>query len=154
MKPELVSQFQLIKELDKLLATLQGSELVTVIKRMKAVGEQLDALDVISKSLQADYDKLRLFDIPNTMAEDDLTSIKGEFGRCTLTSDLNVSVKDRAKLHEWLEDSGNGDMIVPTVNYQTLKAFCKEQMRKEDGELPDETIVVTTPFSRAVIYKS
>lgn len=152
MNHELVSQFQLIKQLDTELAQLNDSSLIVLIKRMKNIGAQLDALDVISKSLRSEYDKLRLFDIPSTMAEDDLTSVKGEFGRCTLTSDLNVSASDKQGLHKWLEETGNGGLIVPTVNYQTLKAFCKEQMI--NGEELPEDIIKVSPFSRAVIYRN
>lgn len=127
-------------------------ELVKLILQMKSIGEELDAIDEARKPIQAEYDKLRLFDIPNAMAEDDLTSIKGEFGRCTLTADLSVSTPDKLALHKWLKDTGNESLIVPTVNAQTLKAFVKEQLRNGE-ELPEE-IMKISPFSRAVIYKN
>lgn len=129
-----------------------NEQLMTLIKKMKEIGEELDAIDEARKPIQAEYDKLRLFDIPNMMAEDELTSLKGEFGRCTLTADLSVSVKDKVSLHKWLEEGGNGSLIIPTVNAQTLKAFVKEQLRNGE-ELPEEILKIS-PFSRAVIYKS
>lgn len=131
---------------------MPNQTLMDLILKMKAIGEELDAIDEARKPIQAEYDKLRLFDIPNTMAEDDLTSIKGEFGRCTLTADLSVSTPDKVALHQWLKDTGNESLIVPTVNAQTLKAFVKEQLR--NGEQLPEEIMKISPFSRAVIYKN
>lgn len=121
-----------------------------LIEEMKSLGDRLDALDAEKKPLQAEYDRLRLEAIPSAFAEEDITSVTGGFGRCTLTSDLYVSAPNKQALHEWLESSGNGDLIQPTVNAQTLKAFVKEQMKAET-ELPDGLLKVT-PFSRAVIY--
>ena len=126
------------------------SQLTNLIEEMQSLGDRLDALDAEKKPLQAEYDRLRLEAIPSAMAEEDITSMTGGFGRCTLTSDLYVSAPDKAALHEWLESSGNGDLIQPTVNAQTLKAFCKEQL-KNDFDFPDGLLKLT-PFSRAVIY--
>lgn len=126
------------------------SELTDLIDQMKDLGEQLDALEEQRKPLQKEYDRLRLEAIPSAMAEEDITSLTGGFGRCTLTSDLYVSSPNKQGLHEWLEQTGNEALIQPTVNAQSLKAFCKEQMRKGE-ELPDGILKVT-PFSRAVIY--
>lgn len=133
---------------------MSAESLNALIARMKLLGEQLDDLEDQRKPIQKEYEQLRLELIPSAMAEEDITSIKGGFGRCTLTSDLYVSVLEGKKqaLHSWLEENGHEAMIQPTVNAQTLKAFCKEQM-KEGNELPEEVLKVT-PFSRAVIYRS
>lgn len=126
-------------------------DLIAAINKMKQLKAELDEIDEYRKALQAEYDKCRLHEIPNMMAEnDDLRSITGEFGRCTLTSDLSVKVKDKIELHKWLEDSGNGSLIVPTVNAQTLKAFVKEQLQR--GEQLPEEILAISPFVRAVLY--
>lgn len=126
-------------------------DLIAAINKMKQLKAELDEIDEYRKALQAEYDRYRLHEIPNAMAEnDDLRSITGEFGRCTLTSDLSVKVKDKIELHKWLEDSGNGSLIVPTVNAQTLKAFVKEQLQR--GEQLPEEILVISPFVRAVLY--
>lgn len=128
------------------------SKLTDLIEEMDRVRAQMDAIDEVWKPLQKRYDELRLGEIPAEMAAEDITSIKGGFGRCTLQSDLHVSAPNKAVLHTWLKDNGNGDLIIPTVNAQTLKAFCKEQM-KAGAELP-ATVLNVTPFSRAVIYKN
>ena len=128
------------------------SKLTDLIDEMDSVRSQLDAIDEVWKPLQKRYDELRLGEIPAEMAAEDVRSITGGFGRCTLQSDLHVSAPDKRRLHTWLDQTGNGDLIIPTVNAQTLKAFCKEQMRA-GAELPASVLNIT-PFSRAVIYKN
>lgn len=129
------------------------ADLTALILRMRDLQDQIDELDGQMKVLRKEHDQLRLFDIPNAMAEaNDVRSITGEFGRCTLTADLHVSAPDKYALHEWLNATGNGSLIVPTVNAQTLKAFCKEQI-KNGEELPDG-ILKLSPFVRAVLYKN
>lgn len=130
---------------------MANEDLLQKIYDMQALQAEIEEKDAVIKQLRKEYDQLRLFDIPNMMAEMDLTSFKGTWGRCTLTGDLHVSVKDKVGLHEWLKDGGNGSLIVPTVNAQTLKAFCKEQM-VNGTELP-EKILNISPFTRAVLYK-
>lgn len=122
------------------------------IMRMQELGKMMDELEDCIKPLRMEYDRLRLFDIPNAMAEQETTSVKGPWGRCTLTADLTVKVEDKLRLHGWLEETGFKDMIVPTVNAQTLKAFVKEQLGN-GSPLPDEIITIN-PFSRAVLYKA
>lgn len=126
------------------------SHLTDLIDRMKDVQGELAILENQRKPLQKELDTLRLTEIPAEMAEEDVRSLTGGFGRCTLVSDLYVQVLEKEGLMDWLEGAGHGDMIVPTVNAQTLKAFCKEQM-KEGVELPEDTLKLT-PFSRAVLY--
>ena len=123
------------------------------ILRMQELGAQMEELKIATEILREEYDKLRLHDIPNEMAEQDTTSLKGAWGRCTLTTDLNVKVKDKIGLHRHLEEEGAGDLIVPTVNAQTLKSWVKEQMGKGTLPLP-EAIAEIAPFSRAVLYKN
>ena len=132
-----------------------NDELMSKILQMKELQARMDRGKALLAELQKEYDKLRLFDIPNAMSEMDTSSIKGEWGRCTLTGDLTVSVKDKEGLHKWLKDNDLADLIVPQVNSQTLKAWVKEQLIAGGGASPvPETIIVINPFSRAVLYKS
>lgn len=134
---------------------MSSATLIDNIMRMKELAARMERGKALMSELQEEYDKLRLFDVPNQMAEQDTTSLKGEWGRCTLTSDLTVKVKDKQALHVFLIENGSGDLIVPQVNAQTLKAWVKEQLIAKGGvePLPD-TIAQINPFSRAVLYKS
>src|SRR6478735_8179586 len=125
--------------------------LLQSILNLKELQRRMDILDERKKELQKEIDQLRLHDIPNEMAARDTTSLKGEWGRCTLTSDLSVSAGDKGALHSWLKDNGHEDLIVPTVNSSTLRAWVKEQL-VAGNELPG-TINIA-PFSRAVLYKA
>lgn len=124
--------------------------LIELIEEMDLLRSKLDDLDDVKKPLQARYEHLRLVAIPTAMAEDDVTSITTKIGRCTLTGDLYVKVKNRPALHVWLQETGNESLITETVNAQTLKSFIKEQ-QKSGVEVPD-AILDVTPFVRAVIY--
>lgn len=134
---------------------MTDSTLMQKIMRMKELQARMDKGKALMAELQAEYDKLRLFDVPNEMAEQDITSTKGEWGRCTLTGDLTVKVNDKDGLHNWLRKNNFGDLIVPQVNSQTLKAWVKEQMQNGGGVVPvPDSIIVVNPFSRAVLYKN
>lgn len=54
------------------------------------------------------------------------------FGTFSIGDEPYPSVKDEAKLFEWLKKQKLGDLIKKTVNWQTLKAAVKEQL--EDGK--------------------
>ena len=132
-----------------------STQLTDKILEMRVLQERMDKGKELMKSLQAQYDKLRLDVIPGIMSESDMTSTKGAFGRCTLTGDMHVKVGDKVALHGWLTDNGFGDLIVPQVNAQTLKSFVKEQTIAGGGVCPlPESIVKIEPFTRAVLYKS
>lgn len=128
--------------------------LVDLIMEMKKLQEDLDAIKEAEKTVRERYDALRLYEIPAAMAEqNDVRSITGEFGRVTLTTDMGVKVLgSKEDLHRYLEETGNGSLIVPTVNAQTLKAFVKEQIIA--GRVPPPSLIDAKPFVRAVLYKS
>lgn len=125
--------------------------LIQHILNFKELQRRYDIIDAQRKEIAAQMDQLRLHEIPNEMANRDMTSLKGEWGRCTLTADLSISVRDKLTLHQWLEENGQGDLIQPTVNSSTLKAWVKEQMGA-GSPVPD--VIKISPFSRAVLYKS
>ncbi len=104
--------------------------LIDMILEMKSLQADLDELAEAKRVLQERYDKLRLFEIPAAMAEqNDVRSITGEFGRVTLQTDLGVKVLvDKAILHKYLNDSGNGALIVPTVNAHIRNMYEKLQV--------------------------
>lgn len=129
------------------------SALTDKISEMRALQDEIEVLDTQIKALRRDHDYLRLSEIPALMAEsNDARSISGAFGRATITSDMHVQAPDKAALHMWLQETGNGALIVPTVNGQTLKAFCREQIAN-GVELPGDILKVS-PFVRVVLYRS
>lgn len=129
-------------------------ELLALIKEMKLYGEKKEALETDLKIINARYDVLRLEAIPERMDSDGVENMRVEgIGRVSLTADMFVSVKGGAKqgLYEWLDGHGLGDLVQPTVNASTLKAFVKRRM-KEGKEVPTDFLNVT-PVTRASITK-
>lgn len=49
----------------------------------------------------------------------------------------SVDPERRDVLYEVIRENGFGDLIKETINFQTLAAFIKEQMRENNDQLPD-----------------
>jgi hypothetical protein len=121
---------------------------------MKAMREEKEEVEAQLSLINAKYDVLRYEAIPNKMDEEGME--KGPtyegIGRISLTADMFVSTINKQGLFDWLDDNGLGDIIQPTVNPSTLKAFVKGRM-KEGKEVPSEYVKIT-PVTRASITKA
>lgn len=62
--------------------------------------------------------------------------------RFQLSTRLSCSMLDKPRGHEWLRENGQGDIIVPTVNAQTLAAFAKSYIEDTGLDLPDDIFKV------------
>lgn len=117
--------------------------------------EDLDMLKASTSAAQERFDLVRKIAIPEKMEElgFDNIKIKG-VGRLSLRTEAYAStVKGRKEeAMEWLDENGHGDLIKPTVNASTLKAFLKEQVA-EGVEVPDD-IFNFTPYLMATITKT
>lgn len=122
--------------------------------RMKELGGKYDALKEQEKAVNAEYDELRLRLIPELMSEMNIRTVTYEgIGRIQLAADVYATIPTDHKqaAYNWLADNGFGDLVQPTVNASTLKAWCKEQL-KGGTDLPEDLFRVT-PFTRASIVK-
>ena len=122
--------------------------------QMKHVQEIKETAEKELKEINAEYDVLRLEVIPAKCEEQGIEGIKIEgLGRLNLTADLYVSIKAGMKkpLFDWFSKAKLRDMVQPTVNSSTLKAFVKGRI-KAGKPLPEEFLNVT-PFTRASITK-
>lgn len=111
-------------------------------------------LEAQLKIVNAHFDVLRLEILPARCEDQGVEGMKIEgVGRLGLTADLNVSVKAGMKeqLFGWFKKSRLGDLIQPTVNASTLKAFVKDRI-KAGKPIPDDLLNVN-PFTRASITK-
>ena len=105
--------------------------------------------------INAELDVLRFELIPEKMDEMGVERISFEgIGRISLTGDMLVSVKAGGKegLFDWLKKQKLGDLIQPSINPSTLKAFVKDRAKK-GLEVPTECLNVT-PITRASITKA
>lgn len=127
-------------------------ELATLFAAYK---DQLADLKDTASSLQKEFDILRKEILPEKMDETGFDNVKVTgIGRISLRPELYASIvaDKKAEALEWLAESGFGDIIKPTVNASTFKAFCKEQIL-EGTELPDELFSVT-PYTMATLTKT
>ena len=130
-----------------------GMDLHDLALNMKDLRAIKDDLEDRLKTVNATYDLLRIELIPAAMENEGVERVTYEgIGRVNLTGDLYVQVQNKPGLMDWLSDEGMGDLIQPTVNSSTLKAFIKRRIAAGQ-EIPEEFVKVS-PFTRASITKS
>lgn len=129
-------------------------ELEDIIRSMKVMMSDKEAVEETLKVINKEFDYLRLSLIPKIFEDRGISNMKLDgIGRVGLTADIYASIPadKREEAYQWLSDTGHGDLIGSTVNASTLKAFLKGQLLKGE-ELPDGLFKVT-PFTRASITK-
>lgn len=122
-------------------------EMAQEMRRLQANKEELESgLKEINKAL----DQLRLKDIPEFMAENDIRTITFDgIGRIQLAMDVYATMLEKEQCYQWLADNGYDGLIQPYVQPSTFKATVKEAL-KEGQEFPPELFNIT-PFTRASI---
>lgn len=136
---------------------LQGEpllQLTMLAKRMRQLDELHDALDIVRKALNSEYDIIKLKQLPDLMNEMELRTFTVEgAGRVQLGGDVYASIAadNKEKAYEWLRENNYGSLISETVNASTLKAWCKEGT-EQGREMPEELFKIT-PYTRASLVK-
>lgn len=145
--------FESIKERARLEhRSLDLKSLAECMMHWRAVKEELERK---LAEANAHYDVLRFEMIPEKMEEMGIERVTFEgIGRISLTPDVFVSTKPgmRDKLFAWLRKHKLADIIQPSVNSSTLRAFVKDRMR-EGKEIPEDCLNVT-PVIRASITRA
>ena len=126
---------------------------IQMAQRMRTLQTERDELDERIKFLNITLDQLRLKDIPEAMAEQDIRTLTIEgVGRVQLALDCYATIKDKALGYEWLQNHGFDGLIVPYVQPSTFKAAVKAAI-KAGQEFPEDLFNIT-PFTRASIVKA
>lgn len=121
------------------------------------------------------YNSIRFTMLPNLMDEEDTTNITVEgVGRCNLMDDITCKVNSSEKLLQWLTDNQLEDIILETVNAQTLAAQMRKRMKanaeavnaalkagttdpkalqKLQAAMPPDEAVLITPVVRAQLTR-
>jgi hypothetical protein len=132
-----------------------GQKTIELARAMKAAQTDKEEMEERMTRLNTMIDMLRFELIPTKMDEEGIDKITIDgVGTLYTSVDVNASIPADSKhaAYQWLDEHGFGNLVTPTVNSSTLKAFCKEQLKK-GTELPSELFKVT-PFTRAAIKKA
>ena len=127
-------------------------ELARELSQLKSAKDKIeDELSAINKRIEI----LARQEIPEAMDEAGVQNVKFEgIGKIYLKGDVFASIpaESRDAAYEWLELTGRGSLIKPTVNSSSLKAAVKEWIAQGE-EIPEELIKVT-PYTQAVLTRS
>lgn len=127
-------------------------ELARELSNLKSAKDKIeDELSAINKRIEI----LARQEIPEAMDEAGVQNVKFEgIGKIYLKGDVFASIpaESRDAAYEWLELTGRGSLIKPTVNSSSLKAAVKEWIAQGE-EIPEELIKVT-PYTQAVLTRS
>lgn len=140
-------------------ATIQGRlvEFTNIIKEMTDGAEVADLAEafVLARNVHEAVDEgVKLFSkqiqamsnitIPEALMDAKLTNFTTASGyRVSVSTRMSASFIDKEKGFAWLQENGLGDIIVPTVNTQTLGVSLKDLFADEGIEPPDDVIKVS-----------
>ena len=137
-------------ELKEYMDRLRALPVSEIIQEFAKAKKKLEAAKKVKTEWQKKYDAIRLNILPERLEEEDTSTVtvRGA-GRVALQSDLYFSIPadSREEAFRWLRENGHGDIIKPTVNSSTGKAFAKECI-KSGIQLPEDLFKVT-PYTRA-----
>lgn len=131
-----------------------GYTTIELIRKMSALRRSLDDAKAEVSGLEAETRFLGEVAIPEKFAEDGVKNMNVDgIGRINLRADIYASVKAGQKdaAYTWLGDIGAGDLIQPSVNSSTMKAFLKNRLKLAE-DIPEDLFNVT-PYTLAVITK-
>jgi hypothetical protein len=140
-----------LEELENLYKVSGAMDLIIGMDNLRQIK---DKLEMALKTVNKEYDYIRINRLPEQMDEESIDGIRVDgIGRVSLTGDMYVSCSadNREWLKEFLTDIGKGSLITSTVNSSSLKAVVKDMMKK--GEEIPEGMLNITPFTRASITK-
>jgi len=128
-------------------------EIIEMARNMRMLQAEKSQLEETLKQINVQLDDLRLKQIPEAMAEEDIRTLTIEgVGRVQLAMDLYASIKDKAAGYEWLQEHGYDGLITEYVQPSTFKAAVKDAL-KQGQSFPEELFNIQ-PFTRASIVKA
>lgn len=118
-------------------------QMISEFWRIKAVHDE------VKKQVTRLYHVVNTLDkgvLPARFEEQEIDMIRiPELGRSfSIRTNTSASMIDKEGAMEWLRESGNEDLIQPTVNAGTLASFCRNLVLEQGIEPPAELIKVTT----------
>jgi hypothetical protein len=110
------------------LALVEKSDIPSLVKHFASLRTEYDALKNKVDKLKKEVDDLSYNLIPTMFESQHVKTIKiDDVGRVTVNQKWAASMPDKELGMGWLRGSGNGGIIIETVNAQTLAAFAKAE---------------------------
>lgn len=129
-------------------ALVERNDIPTIVKHFASLRTEYRALKDKLEKLEKEVDDLSYNLIPTMFDNQHVKTIAiDDVGRVTVNQRWVASMPDKELGMGWLRSSGNGGIIIETVNAQTLASFAKQ--RALDGEpLPEPLFTVgTAPYT-------
>ena len=124
------------------LALVEKADIPSLVKHFAALRTEYEALEDKIDKLKAEVNELSYKLIPDMFDSQDVKTIKiDDVGRVTVNQRWVASMPDKELGMGWLRGSGNGGLIIETVNAQTLAGFAKSQAL-EGKPLPESLFTV------------
>ena len=121
---------------------IEKADIPTVVKHFDALRTEYRALKDKLTKLENEVNDLSYNLIPTMFDAQDVKTIKIDgVGRVTVNQKWAASMPDKQAGMSWLRATGNGGLIIETVNSSTLAAFAKSQAL-EGKPLPSDTFEV------------
>jgi hypothetical protein len=143
------------QEFNEFMEFYREYDTLELIRAMAKIREQKDAIESEAKAVAREYEFLTKVKIPEAFDNDGIKNMSVDgIGRISLRTDIYASIKagHKEEALQWLSDIGSEDLIQPTVNSSTLKAFLKGRIKS--GEDTPEEFFNITPYQQATITKT
>lgn len=130
-------------------------KLQELARELSTLKTEKDSIEETLSAINKRIEVLARQEIPEAMDEAGVQNVKFEgIGKIYLKGDVFASIPAEARdaAYEWLEATGRGSLVKPTVNSSSLKAAVKEWISQGE-EIPEDLIRVT-PYTQAVLTRS
>ena len=126
--------------------------MIEAADKLKALRDRKEELENELKSINADIEDADWF-LSELMAQSETQNFTHAGTMFCLTTKVRANARAgmRSELFEALRANGAGDMIVETVNANTLSSYVKEQMAENDDQLPAWLEPVVSVFEKTTV---
>ncbi len=122
----------------------QTNDIPATLAHFSTLRSKVDELDALVDELKAHVKYLSYEVLPTLFTNQNIKTVTiPGLGRCTVNVRWNAIMPDKEAGMEWLRNTGNGGIIIETVNAMTLSSFAKE-MTLNGMPLPEEVFRVST----------
>ena len=122
-----------------------------LITRLDAVRNLHARLKEIAADVNDLADYLSMSLVPEAMQAAGFTTVNHSVGRVSISSRVSAAMIDKPGAMAWLREHDLGDLIIETVNAQTLSAQAKQMLEAGD-ELPAEHFRVKTSTYTSITH--